>query len=292
MNTRKPVIAGQFYPDDKQSCILEIEECLDACASDIQLPDKISGAIVPHAGWLFSGTLAAKAFSAVKKVRDDVDTFVLLGAAHSATGAALPIFESGCWETPLGNISVNSELAKEIIKKTQLAVANPFAHQNEHSIEVLIPFIQYLFPNAKIVPIIIPPVSVSIEFGNTLAQIIKDNNTENTITIASTDLTHYGASYGFENQESGIDGLKWAKEINDKIFINHALHLEAELLLESSLECGNACGPGAVAAFISCMKEFGILEGTLLGHTHSNEVMLEKFGKISTESVGYAAIVY
>ncbi|MHC4170450.1 MAG: AmmeMemoRadiSam system protein B, partial [Planctomycetota bacterium] len=83
MQTRKPVVAGQFYPGQHESCVDQINECLDARALSVPLPDVISAGIVPHAGWAFSGSLTALVFSAIRQQHEKVHTFVIFGAAHS-----------------------------------------------------------------------------------------------------------------------------------------------------------------------------------------------------------------
>ena len=141
MQTRLPVVAGQFYPSSKEQCIVEIEQCLREYPVREELPEKIVSAIVPHAGWLFSGSLAALAFASIKKVHPDVDTFIIFGAAHSYYGPKPAIYESGSWATPLGDIEIDCELAEKIHGDTDFSVADNDAHKYEHSIEVQVPFI-------------------------------------------------------------------------------------------------------------------------------------------------------
>ncbi len=292
MNTREMIVAGQFYPQDKQDCIETIENLLAGAEEfETELAQDVSCAIVPHAGWLFSGDLCAAAFKAIKESNSNIDTFILLGAAHRMIGAEIAVFDGDSWNSPLGKISIDKNLCNEIINSNSIAMANTSYHRNEHSIEVIVPFIQYLFDRAEIVPIIVPPTPESVGFGKGLANIIASQNKKIAI-IASTDLTHYGPSYGFETQENIDDGLRWAKEVNDKIFIDHALKFEAQELLESSLENSNACGAGAAAALVSCAAELGITNATLLAHKHSYEVMKKKFARNSKDTVGYASIVY
>ena len=292
MNIREPIVAGQFYPQSKHDCIENIKSLIVAAEEfDSKLPKKISCAIVPHAGWLFSGALCAAAFKAIKECNSNIETFILLGAAHRMIGSEIAVFDGDAWNSPLGDISIDKTLSSEIVKIAPAATANTSYHRSEHSIEVAVPFIQYLFNAAEIVPIIVPPIPESIEFGKELAKIIASQNKKIAV-IASTDLTHYGASYGFETQDNIATGVKWAKEVNDKIFIDHALKLEPKLLLETSIENSNACGVGAAAALVSCAAELGITDATLLGHKHSYEIMKEKFAQNSNDTVGYASIVY
>lgn len=290
MKIRKPAVAGQFYGGTRDECIAEIEECLPAEPIRSELPDPVVAAIVPHAGWMFSGSLAATAFKAVKQTCDDVDTFVIFGAAHRYFNGGAVVYDSGTWETPMGQVEIDTKLAAEIV--AQGAKANPDAHRGEHSIEVQVPFIQYLFPNAKIIPIIVPVSGFDHSFGTQVGELIHSKTERRIICLASTDLTHYGPRYGFCPEGTGPAALKWAREVNDMEFIDLALRMEADKLVEAAIEKGNACGPAAVATVVSAAKAMGRVHGVLLGHTTSNQVMLEKFNQPSQESVGYAAIVF
>ena len=290
MQTRKPVVAGQFYPGDRQSCLDEIMRCLNERAIPGTLPETIVGGVVPHAGWFFSGSLAAMVFAAVKQQNDKVDTFVIFGAAHRYFGPEPAVFAEGSWQSPLGNIEIDKDLARLALDEGP-AVDDPRAHIAEHSIEVQVPFIQHLFPGSKILPILTPPSDQAALLGTHLGQAVKDSE-KNIVFIASTDLTHYGPRYGFVPMGENKVGLRWATEVNDKEFIDLAVSMNAKSLLESAAENANACGAGAVAAIVNAAKQMGKSKGILLAHTNSNDILAEKMAQTSSESVGYAAIVY
>ena len=292
MQIRKPAVAGQFYGDTKRVCLSEIKDCINSGHISRKLPETIFAGIVPHAGWTFSGTLAAMVFSAIKMVNKKVDTFVILGAVHSYMGSLAAVYDKGMWRTPLGDIAIDETLAAEIINAVTPAEAEPDAHKFEHSIEVQVPFIQHLFPEAKIVPVMVPPATFAVQLGDDVAQCLKKTADKKVVCIGSTDLTHYGPRYGFCPKGTGPDAINWAKDVNDRQFIDLALDMKAQEVLVSSIEKSNACGPGAAAATIAAAKAQGKTKGLLLGHTHSNEVMQHKFNKSSDESVGYAAIVF
>ena len=291
MQTRKPVVAGQFYPGQHDSCVDEVNECLEARTLSEPLPEAIVAGIVPHAGWTFSGSLAAVVFSAIKQRHEKVHTFIVFGAAHGYFGRSPAVYDRGSWITPLGEVAVDEELADAVLS-TGPAVSDPSAHISEHSIEVQIPFIQYLFAGAKILPILVPPGQQAVALGTSVGQIISRDEQKKIVCIGSTDLTHYGPRYGFTPMGVSADALKWADSVNDQKFIDLALELEPERLLASAAENCNACGPGAAAAAIKAAKQIGKTEGLLLAHTNSNEVMLRKMGTTSADSVGYAAIVF
>jgi AmmeMemoRadiSam system protein B len=291
MQIRKPIVAGQFYPAQHNSCVDEIKQCLKEGTISEPLPDTIVAGIVPHAGWMFSGSLAAMVFSAIKQRHDEIHTFVIFGAAHGYYGQAPAVYDAGCWITPLGEVAIDEELADAVLDST-IAVKDSMAHRSEHSIEVQVPFIQHLFAPAKILPILVPPTKHAVELGAGIGEILGRNEQKKVICIGSTDLTHYGPRYGFTPMGGGAKAIQWASEVNDREFIDLALKLEPQRMLESAAENYNACGAGAAAAAVAVVKKLGGTKGVLLAHTNSNEVMLQKMGTTSTDSVGYAAIVF
>jgi len=290
MDPRQPVVAGQFYSGG-QRCLKEIEECLPAEPLKVDLPESIVGGIVPHAGWVFSGDMAGLVFAAIKQSTGQVDTFIIFGAAHRYFGRQAVVYGRGSWLSPLGETAVDEELAEALLK-TDLVRADVSAHRAEHSIEVQIPFIQHLFEAARIVPVIVPALPSAVSLGEQIGGIIEEAKGKNIVCIGSTDLTHYGPGYGFCPAGGGAEGLRWAKEVNDREFIDLVLKMESEKLLETAVEKGSACGPGAAAAVVACAARLGRKKGVLVGHTHSNEVMKAKYGRSGSDSVGYAAIVF
>jgi len=290
MQIREPVVAGQFYPEDRETCLAQIRECLPSEVPGEGLPKPLVGGLVPHAGWTFSGALAALVFSVVKRQRGAVSTFVVFGAANGYFGPQPAMDGSEAWETPLGRTLVDESL-RAALHDSGAAVIDSWAHRREHSIEVQVPFIQHLFPDARILPIIVPTNESATDLGNALAEQLTTSGAP-VVTIGSTDLTHYGPRYGFTPMGIGSEALRWASDVNDRQFIDLALSLEPERLLANALENGNACGPGAAAAAIVTVKRLGAQKGVLLAHTNSNEVMLREMGTASRESVGYAAIVF
>ena len=290
MQTRKPIVAGQFYPRGRADCVDEINGYLNEAALGEPLPDEIVAGIVPHAGWTFSGLLAAMVFSAVKQRHENVDTFVIFGAAHSYFGSPA-VYDKGTWVTPLGETAIDEDLAEAILN-SGTAVSDPDAHNPEHSIEVQVPFIQHLFADAKILSILVPPSEQAIPLGEAVGDIIKQEQQKKIVCIGSTDLTHYGPRYGFTPMGIGDKAVQWASEVNDKEFIDFALKLQPQKMLASAAENCNACGAGAAAAAVAAAKKLGKTKGVLLAHTNSNEVMIKKMGTSSAEAVGYAAIVF
>jgi hypothetical protein len=288
MQTRKPVVAGQFYPGSAAACRDEIETCLQARSLPDALPERIGAGIAPHAGWTFSGALAALFFRAVRRRHERVETFAIFGTAHGYFGRLPAVDDADAWETPLGNVSVDREL-REALLADGLAVRDAGAHRGEHSIEVQVPFVQQLFPGASLLPIVVPPETSGIALGRALA---RRANGRKVVCLGSTDLTHYGPRYGFVPRGLGPAGLRWAHEVNDQRFIELALQLKADELLATARETGSACGPGAAAAAVAAAVEFGATSGYLLGRTSSNELVQRMSGQAGHDSVGYAAVAF
>jgi len=284
-------VAGQFYPDRHDQCVDEIRKCLDEATITGPLPEAIVAGLVPHAGWAFSGATAATVFAAIRQQHPKVHTFVIFGAAHGYLGQPPAVYDKGAWLTPLGEIAIDEELARAILE-SETAISDREAHDSEHSMEVQVPFIQYLFAGAKILPILTPPSKQAIRLGEIVASIIASDEERKIVCLGSTDLTHYGPRYGFTPMGAGKEGLKWATEVNDRQFIDYTLKLQPDKMLESAAENYNACGSGAAAAAVAAAKTLGKTKGVLLAHTNSNEIMLRKMGTTSRESVGYAAIVF
>jgi len=291
MQTRRPIVAGQFYPAQHDACVGEINQCLEEQTISDALPETIVAGIVPHAGWVFSGSLAAMVFSSIKQQHEKVNTFVLFGATHGYFGNMPAVYDTGSWMTPLGEAAIDEELATAVLE-SGAAVGDSDAHNSEHSLEVQVPFIQYLFPGAKILPVLTPPAEQAIALGEVVGDFVSRERQKKIVCIGSTDLTHYGPRYGFTPMGRGKEALHWAHSVNDKDFIDLALKLEAQGILTSAAENYNACGAGAAAATVAAAKKLGKTSGLLLAHTNSNEVMSRKMGNTSTESVGYAAIVF
>ncbi len=289
MQVRKPVVAGQFYPGDRETCLEQIRECLPPGPLPEPLPQPLVAGLVPHAGWTFSGPLAALVLSAVRRRRERVEVFVIFGAAHGYFRPEPAVDGSDAWDTPLGRILLDEPLRQALLDSRTAAVDSS-AHRYEHSIEVQVPFIQHLFPEAKIVPVIVPANEAALALGRALADKLAAER--NVVTIGSTDLTHYGPRYGFTPMGIGSEALAWASSVNDRQFIDLALSLEPERLLANALENGNACGPGAAAATVTVARQLGARQGVLLAHSNSNEIILREMGTTSRDSVGYAAIVF
>jgi len=279
---RHPV-ARDFYPGDIKSQIYQF-------IADFIVPENLSpnliGAVVPHAGWRYSGQTAARTLYCLSK-KSKPDVCVMFGADHSGLYQH-SMLAAGEWETPLGNLSIAEEACKRILEALpQFLVEDNNAHNREHSIEVVMPLVRYFFPTIRIVPIIMRPEKSSIELGEQIGELfIKMNLT--TIYIASTDLTHYGDVFGFTPAGLGKPGIAWMRS-NDLRMINYMESCHGVNVLTEARQSLNACGAGAIAALLGTMETYKIDRGQLIeystSHSDTSEVGF-KYG------VGYAGIVY
>ncbi len=287
MMVREPAVAGMFYPRSRNDCNQALEDCFAASRAQANISGRIVGGVVPHAGWVCSGMVAAPVFSAIAS-QTSPTTVILFGAVHRPLRSAGAVFPSGRWDTPLGPVHVNGRLAERVMGHTNLITDDPYAHEAEHSIEVQLPFIQHLWPETTILPIMVPPSKTSAEIGDAVGRTLTTYN-YNAVVIASSDLTHYGERYGFTPKGDTLEGPDWAKNINDRRVIDLMLSLDADKIVPETQSNRNACGGGAIAAAIAAARALGADSGTLLHHTTSRETL---GADLDNNTVGYAAVVF
>jgi AmmeMemoRadiSam system protein B len=284
---RWPTVAGQFYPGNRMGCTRMIEQCLPVEPSS-DLPDGLVAGLVPHAGWTFSGAVAAKVFAAIH-AQGSPETFVLLSAVHRWGGPRSAVYARGRWSTPLGEVEVDEEMAEAVLEAGPgLLIDSPEAHAVEHSAEVQVPFIQYLFPEAKILPVLVPPDGEAVRVGEVIGRVVNEAQRPAAV-VGTTDLTHYGATYyGFAPAGIGDQALEWARA-NDERVINLILAMRAEEIVAEAATHRNACGGGAIAGTVAAARTMGAEEGCLLEYTTSYHIMPRG---LATDFVGYAAILF
>jgi len=262
----------------------------DSAAKNKKTAEKVIGGIVPHAGWVFSGEVAAEVFQTIYETRDRIDTFVIFGACHSGLASETLVYGGDKWQTPIGEVEIDKELAEGLLENISNIKTDELIHSREHSIEVNVPFIKHKFPEAKILPIIMP-VEGSSEAQAAISNYLLSQKGKEVAIIGSTDLTHYGRDYGFSPAGGGEQGVKWAKDVNDRELIDKIENFESEKALQHAIKNMSACGPSAISAAISVSKKLGASKASVLKHTNSSEIMEEKFGSPSTTAVGYAGVI-
>ncbi len=281
MNLRTRVLPRGWYPVDRKECQREIESYLEGWSPSHLTSVKGLGGIVPHAGWYFSGRLAARVFHTLKS-KGKVDAVVLYGGHLSAGDVPRVVTEEAC-ETPFGDIEIKEDFVKKLMRKMDIKKENPTSGDN--TIEIQLAMIKYFFPEAKLVAIR-APVSLKAEaLGKEVAEIAKEEGIS-ILAVGSTDLTHYGPNYGFLAKGTGPASVKWVKEENDKGFVDRAVKMDTTGLLKHALENDSACSAGAAVSAMASCKTLGAEKGILLDYYTSYDIMPDD------SFVGYAGIVY
>ncbi|MEN6506601.1 MAG: AmmeMemoRadiSam system protein B [Planctomycetaceae bacterium] len=294
---RHPFHAGAFYEESPSSCRHHVMRLFEAAALPPSAPGDPRGGLAPHAGWVYSGAVAALTFKTLAggaslAAADGGGTFILLGADHRGHAAVGEVFESGVWVSPLGQIAIDDEVAAAILAAPgadTLLRANPHAHDQEHSLEVQVPFIQVICPRAKIVPIAVPPAPEAIDIGQVIGGVLAAF--PNSCVVGSTDLTHYGGHFGSPHGR-GAAGEQWARR-NDNRMLQRIEAMDAQAVLAEADVHRSACGSGAVAATIAACRALGATRGVCLEYTNSYEVVHRKYPDYEDDTtVGYASVVF
>ncbi len=291
MAVRLPTVAGMFYPAEEAACREQLAAFLAGASTDLlprqPLPGIVRGGVVPHAGWTYSGPTASRAFAAIV-AQGAPETVVLAGAVHSWGVSRASLYGAGAWRTPLGDLAIDEELAQQVLGDPVASIIDrPQAHSSEHSIEVQAPFIKYLFPDARILPIAVPPTVDVQAVGQQLAGAVSRLG-RRAVILGSSDLTHYGPRYGFAPVGVGESGLQWARH-NDERILDLAAQMRATDIVPEAERHANACGAGAIAVAIVFASQLGARQGILLQHTTSHEAL--PMGR-PADLVGYAAMVF
>lgn len=279
LEIRQPAVAGSFYDGDLKSLNIQIENCFLHKIGPGKIPlvnpkrqNNISGLISPHAGYMYSGPVAANGFYKIA-LGGKPDTIIILGPNHQGFGENISIMAEGKWKTPLGELEIDAEMAEDILKNSKIIKKDKKAHKYEHSIEVQLPFIQYIFgKDIKFVPICMTrqDIDTDIEIAKSICSSVVDKNI---LIIASSDFTHY------EPQE-------YAKNV-DKQAINAILEFNPKKLYDMIYHQNlTMCGPGPITVMLIACETLGAKKAELLKYATSGDVS-GAYGQV----VGYASIL-
>jgi MEMO1 family protein len=277
---RCPTVASQFYEGDAEALRAQINSCFLHPIGPQKIPKvnmhmhprSIVGLICPHAGYLYSGPVATSAYYELA-VDGKPDTVVLLGPNHTGFGSGLALMLEGIWQTPLGNIEVDSELADAILHETSIVDVDEVAHRYEHSIEVQLPFLQFLYGDKfKIVPMCFlkQDYDSAVEVGRALTEAL---GASNTVVIASSDMTHYESAK--------------AAAAKDQAALKKVADMDAKGFFET-IETKNitACGFAPITALITYANGVGA-KAKVLSYHNSGDITGDH-----TSVVGYAAVKF
>ena len=277
MKVRRPCQAGGFYAGNPEALKRQIENCFTHKLGPGKIPNvkegsrKIVGLVCPHAGYMYSGPVAAHSYYSLA-ADGKPDVIVIFGPNHTGQGSGLAVMKEGVWRTPLGDIQIDQETAHQILLKSKIIDIDELAHVYEHSIEVQLPFLQYLYGSAfKFVPVsfLMQDFESSREVGQAVAEALDGKNA---LIIASTDMTHYESHEKAEKKDR--KALSALEKLDEREFYSaiEDYHI-------------TACGYGPVVALITAAKLLGAKKGHILCYKTSGDVT----GDYSAV-VGYASV--
>ena len=261
----------------------------------------IFAAVAPHAGWYYSGNVAAQAVGALAELSNQCDTVAVIGGHLPGTAPCLIMMEDAV-STPLGNLEIDDVLRKKLITDLGNIPGLKTAEDryNDNTVEVLLPMVKYFFPNARLLWLRFPADMVSFEAGKTLAKTAVSLDRK-LLVLGSTDLTHYGSNYGFSPEGNGKQALDWVKNVNDKRFIDAVEAGDPETVLERADKECSSCSAGAVLGVMGFAEEIRFTKksganadsaGKLISYSTSADVSMENDEDIPDSFVGYGAFVW
>ena len=263
---RDAVVAGQFYPGNREALLGMLEEM----TVSQQPPAPAFGLIAPHAGYVYSGPVAGKVYAEVEVP----DRIILLNPNHTGFGVRAAMWEQGSWRTPLGDVTIDDDLGRRLKEKAPMLQHSPKSHQFEHSAEVHLPFIQYRNPRAKILPICL--MGLQWEHIEVLAKAIAGVQQEedgNILVIASTDMNH------FDSDE--------VTRRKDRHAIERINALDARGLIDVTRSKDiSMCGVYATAVMLYAARIYGVKEvvetayDTSATHSHDSSRVVGYYGAI------------
>ncbi|MDG6222638.1 MAG: AmmeMemoRadiSam system protein B [Candidatus Bathyarchaeota archaeon] len=281
MKLRYPAVAGSWYAGTPDGLNHQIQNLFTHKLGPGSLPLVMQDGprifvslIVPHAGYMASGPVAAHAYYHLA-FDGKPDVIVILGPNHTGLGSAISLMNEGAWRTPLGDVPIDTQIANEILQNSDVIDIDDRAHLREHSIEMQLPFLQYLYGSEfKFVPIcfMMQDLDTSREVGKAVAAALKNKNG---LVIASTDLSHY------EPQSQA--------EKKDKLAIDAALEMNEEKYYRNVDLFGiSTCGYGPTVAAITAAKKLGAKNSNLLCYGTSGDVLGDKSAVVGYTSISFS----
>jgi AmmeMemoRadiSam system protein B len=266
MEVRNPVVAGQFYEADKKLLEEEIKKCFLSKLGPGKMSSikkgkrEVLGLVAPHAGYFYSGPVAAHAYHSLS-ADGQPETFIIVGPNHTGIGSALAIMKSGKWLTPLGSAEIDTEAAKKILKESSLLKEDPYAHSCEHSIEVQLPFLQFIYKKIKFVPICM--LDQSYEACEDLADAIASAKLKDVVVIASSDFSHYVPyETAYSNDAKALEAIE---KLDAKKFYETVTNLNLSV-----------CGYGPITTMLLFAKKVGAKKCRILKYATSGDILGDK----------------
>ena len=267
---RHPAVAGRFYPRDREELRSEVETYLSQTQTQEHSAARAIGCIVPHAGYMYSGHVAGAVFARVEVPR----RCIVLCPNHTGMGRALAILSEGVWETPLGDIPVDAELAAALKHRYAALQEDSAAHKAEHATEVELPFLQVRQPDLSFVPIALGTGQFEVleQLGKALADVIAEQK-EPILIVASSDMNHY---------ESDA-----TTRVKDHRAIERILSLDPRGLYDVVTQQDiSMCGFGPATAMLTAARQLGAKSAELVKYATSGDVSGDR-----DTVVGYAGVI-
>ena len=292
MGVKKMAFAGSWYPGSPEQCRAAIKRFGDdiGIGEDKKIPGNPLGGIVPHAGWIYSGKLACRVFSALAHGSRVVDTIILFGVHMHA---ASPAFVLNCTavDTPLGTIEIDRELTEALVRRAgtkglNLEQLRSKRFPEENTLELQYPFIKYFFPYARIVVCAVPPSDAAQALGVAAVEVSKDLGRSPAV-VGSTDMTHYGPRFGFEPAGSGKAAFDWVSKDNDAAAIKCLTAMDEKQIIHQGLTHHNMCCAGAACAAAAAAKKMGAVKGVCLDYASSFDPL-----QPADDFVGYCSMIF
>ncbi|MDR2739723.1 MAG: AmmeMemoRadiSam system protein B [Treponema sp.] len=282
MSLRKICLPSGWYPQTADA----VARFLVKISGESPSEESALAAVAPHAGWCYSGVIAAKALLSLKK---DVDTVVVIGG--HLPGDMRPLMaEEDAVETPLGEMPMDKEFRISLGYSLD-CLPDRYA---DNSVEVQLPMVRYFFPEAKLLWLRLPADTYSFEAGKEIARIAEKLG-RRLVVLGSTDLTHYGENYGYSPRGRGEKALAWVRDINDAGFIATVKAGNPQAILDRAEEDRSACSAGAVLGVLgfvqSVTRESGVPAAELLAYGTSAGVNPGE-GEVPDSFVGYGAFCW
>jgi AmmeMemoRadiSam system protein B len=268
-DVRRAAVAGSWYPSDPETLAREVDRYLSA-AGDLPIGDALA-IIAPHAGLMYSGPVAAYAYNLLR--RRDIDVAILVGPSHYVGFEGVAIYESGAFETPFGRVRIDEECAAAVVSASRCVKSHPIAHVREHSVEMQLPFLVRVLPQASIVPLVMGHQSrqTAEDLGDAIASAAEGRRA---VLVASTDLSHY--------QNATV-----AAKLDGKV-MQQVQRFDPDGLM-SLLEVfpQHACGGGPTVSVMRAAKQLGARDASVLKYADSGDVSGDK-----DAVVGYLAAAF
>ena len=276
---RPPAVAGQFYPADAG----KLEAAVKAFLEDAVPPkgERPLALVVPHAGYVYSGQIAADAYR--QAMGYDYDVVVILGTNHTRPGFdGVSVYTGTAYRTPLGAAPVDQDLAEALLAQDPRFTFDSRVHEKEHSVEVQVPFVQVAFPGVKILPAVVgtPDSALCARLGRALAAVLRGRRP---LIVASSDLSHYPA---YEDAVASDRAVLQAMVTLDGAALREAIRTQMERGRPGLVTC--ACGEGPILAAMEAARILGANRGIVVSYANSGDTALGNRGRV----VGYGAVAF